>query len=362
MFSFFALAQGLNRQTNSINTLSISALMVLLIDPNIVFDVGFQLSYTAVLGILILMPILNKIWNPKNILLNPIASLIKVSFAAQIGVLPLSLYYFNQFPILFFISNLLVIPTLTLCLWIGLFIVLFAEIKILNKQLIDGFEFLIELMNKITKWISNFDIFIFKNISYDEIQMVLSYLIITLLISYLNRKTAVKVLYLCIAVLGLQLYVAFLYNTNSTQDFIVFHKMKNSIIGIRNGTTLEIQEANGKDIPSEFIKDYIAKEGIRKNSNKHMKRFYSIGGRHLLIVDEIGIFDFKTERFDWVLLRNSPKIRLEQLIKTLNPKLIIADGSNYKSSVTRWQKTCRKNSVRFHNTYEQGAFIYSIKK
>lgn len=362
MFSFFALAQGLNRQTNSINTLSISALVVLLIDPNIVFDVGFQLSYTAVLGILILMPILNKIWNPKNILLNPIASLIKVSFAAQIGVLPLSLYYFNQFPILFFISNLLVIPTLTLCLWIGLFIVLFAEIKILNKQLIDGFEFLIELMNKITKWISNFDIFIFKNISYDEIQMVLSYLIITLLISYLNRKTAVKVLYLCIAVLGLQLYVAFLYNTNSTQDFIVFHKMKNSIIGIRNGTTLEIQEANGKDIPSEFIKDYIAKEGIRKNSNKHMKRFYSIGGRHLLIVDEIGIFDFKTERFDWVLLRNSPKIHLEQLIKTLNPKLIIADGSNYKSSVTRWQKTCRKNSVRFHNTYEQGAFIYSIKK
>jgi competence protein ComEC len=336
--------------------------VVLLIDPNIVFDVGFQLSYTAVLGILILMPILNKIWNPKNILLNPIASLIKVSFAAQIGVLPLSLYYFNQFPILFFISNLLVIPTLTLCLWIGLFIVLFAEIKILNKQLIDGFEFLIELMNKITKWISNFDIFIFKNISYDEIQMVLSYLIITLLISYLNRKTAVKVLYLCIAVLGLQLYVAFLYNTNSTQDFIVFHKMKNSIIGIRNGTTLEIQEANGKDIPSEFIKDYIAKEGIRKNSNKHMKRFYSIGGRHLLIVDEIGIFDFKTERFDWVLLRNSPKIHLEQLIKTLNPKLIIADGSNYKSSVTRWQKTCRKNSVRFHNTYEQGAFIYSIKK
>jgi len=93
-----------------------------------------------------------------------------------------------------------------------------------------------------------------------------------------------------------------------------------------------------------------------------MKRFYSIGGRHLLIVDEIGIFDFKTERFDWVLLRNSPKIHLEQLIKTLNPKLIIADGSNYKSSVTRWQKTCRKNSVRFHNTYEQGAFIYSIKK
>ena len=85
--------------------------------------------------------------------------------------------------------------------------------------------------------------------------MVLSYLIITLLISYLNRKTAVKVLYLCIAVLGLQLYVAFLYKTNSTQDFIVFHKMKNSIIGIRNGTTLEIQEANGKDIPSEFIKD-----------------------------------------------------------------------------------------------------------
>ncbi|MDA8531626.1 hypothetical protein N9K44_01915 [Flavobacteriaceae bacterium] len=61
------------------------------------------------------------------------------------------------------------------------------------------------------------------------------------------------------------------------------------------------------------------------------------------------------------LIYSGPKIHLEQLIKTLNPKLIIADGSNYKSSVARWQNTCKKNSVRFHNTYEQGAFIFSIK-
>jgi competence protein ComEC len=61
-----------------------------------------------------------------------------------------------------------------------------------------------------------------------------------------------------------------------------------------------------------------------------------------MLIDLIPTYDLKSVKFDWILLRNSPKINLEKVIKILKPKLIIADGSNYKSYVKRWQKTCTK--------------------
>lgn len=84
-----------------------------------VFDVGFQFSCGAVLGILVIKPILDHFWRAKHFIIKPIITLLNVSIAAQIGILPLSLYYFYQFPGLFFLANLLIIPTLTLCLWLG---------------------------------------------------------------------------------------------------------------------------------------------------------------------------------------------------------------------------------------------------
>lgn len=71
-------------------------------------------------------------------------------------------------------------------------------------------------------------------------------------------------------------------------------------------------------------------------------------------------YDLKSVKFDWILLRNSPKINLEKVIKILKSKLIIADGSNYNSYVKRWQKTCTKKSIHFHDTFEDGAFIYDL--
>ena len=91
-----------------------------------------------------------------------------------------------------------------------------------------------------------------------------------------------------------------------------------------------------------------------------MKRSYSIGGHNLIVVDSLGNFDFKSVKFDWILLRNSPKINLEKVIKIFKPKLIIADGSNYKSYVKRWRKTCAKKSIHFHDTFKDGAFIYNL--
>lgn len=110
MFSFFVIAQASNRHTNPYNTLAASALLLLLANPMLLFQVGFQLSYLAVWGILFFYPRLLELWQPRIQLLRWIYSLIAVSLAAQIATLPLVLYYFRLMPVAGIPSSLVVVP------------------------------------------------------------------------------------------------------------------------------------------------------------------------------------------------------------------------------------------------------------
>lgn len=124
MFSFIVVGQNINRSTNIYNTLSASAFLLILFDPHIVVKVGFQLSYLAVIGIVYLHPKLYGLYNPKNWLVDKVWSITCVSCAAQLATFPLGLYYFHQFPVYFFISNLIVIPFATGILYTGILLLI----------------------------------------------------------------------------------------------------------------------------------------------------------------------------------------------------------------------------------------------
>ncbi len=137
MFTFVAYALYLNRPSNSFNILALSVLFILLfIDPNLLFQVGFQMSYAAVFAILWIYPLLQKLWYPKNRILRYLWQLLSVSIAAQLGVLPISLFYFHQFPGLFFISNLVIIPALGIILGFGILIIVLSLFNWLPEQLV----------------------------------------------------------------------------------------------------------------------------------------------------------------------------------------------------------------------------------
>ncbi len=121
MFSFVALAKSLGRRGSIYNTLAASAIGLVIYDPLIVMQVGFQLSYAAVLGIVLLQPWLFSQMTFNNRVLDKIWEITCVSVAAQLATFPLGLLYFHQFPNLFFISNLFVIPAATFALGLGIF-------------------------------------------------------------------------------------------------------------------------------------------------------------------------------------------------------------------------------------------------
>jgi competence protein ComEC len=119
MFTFLELGNGGHRKGNIYNTLAISAIILLLVRPNALFEVGFQLSYAAVAGIVYFQPKITSLITPKNWILNAIWGLFTVSVAAQLSTTPLSLYYFHQFPIYFWVTNLIVVPISGLILYLS---------------------------------------------------------------------------------------------------------------------------------------------------------------------------------------------------------------------------------------------------
>lgn len=132
MFSLYCIATNIDRKPNIYNSLSIAAFVLLVINPNNLFEVGFQLSFAAVFGIVFLQPRFSKIWPVRNRILKFFWTLFTVSVAAQIATFPLTSYYFNQFPAYFWLSNLVIIPAVFLFIVLGIGLLLFSQVPILS--------------------------------------------------------------------------------------------------------------------------------------------------------------------------------------------------------------------------------------
>jgi competence protein ComEC len=173
MFTFVALARPWKQSTNIYNTMAASAFCLLVYDPFFVMSVGFQLSYIAVFGIVFIHPHLYVLWEPRRRLWDVIWKVTSVSIAAQIATVPISLYYFHQFPNYFLFANLLVIPASFVVLVAGLAVLPFAIVPFLAKAVGFLLEWTIDIMNSIVMFIGSLAFSGVKNIYIDGTQAVL---------------------------------------------------------------------------------------------------------------------------------------------------------------------------------------------
>ena len=139
----------------------------------------------------------------------------------------------------------------------------------------------------------------------------------------------------------------------------MFHKSRYSLLGntINNKTLVANDFDSIIKSKNKIIKDYVVGNHIKTVEEQPISKIYQLNDKYLLIVDSLGIYNIKSLKPDFILLRQSPKISLNRLIDSLNPKQIIADGSNYKSYVERWERICKKRKLPFHQTSKKGAFI-----
>ncbi len=358
MFSIFAVAINMKRPTNVYNTLAFSAFVLLLFKPLFIFDVGFQLSYLAVLAIVSFEPMLSSLWKPKLKPINFFWRTFTVTIAAQLGILPLSIFYFHQFPGLFFVSNLVVIPCLGFILATGILTILLAAINLLPDFLVSFLGSIISSLNNFIAWVANQEQYLFKYLSFDTIDVLFSYLIIVGFYWSFKTRSFRALSSTLIFILGFQTW--FLVKKHTTNDaFIVFHKSRFSAIAQHKNDTLHLYHNLKRDtiLNEYFVENYKVGSAVEFIKEYSLPDFFISDKERVLVIDSLGVYETKSFKPSTILLRNSPKINLDRLIDSIHPKLIISDGSNYKSYQKRWKATCLKRKIPFHSTSEKGAYI-----
>lgn len=359
MFSVISIAMHLKRRTNIYNTLVISAFVILLFKPTFLFAVGFQMSYLAVLGIVSVQPIIYSLWKPKYWLINKPWEIFTVTLAAQAGVVPISLYYFHQFPGLFFISNLVVIPFLGLILGFGLLVIALALFNALPDFVVIVYSYIIDSLNGFIAWVAQFEDFLFRDIPFTLLQVMVYYMLIVALIQVYKFRNFKWIAISLIAIIGLQ--SVYFYNNYKTQynAYVIFNKSRYSMIGLKANKKLTVyHNLDSGNLKSDYaIKNYKVGESLDIINSDSLQSVYQYKDKLILAIDSLSIYKGITFKPNYILLRNSPRLNLSRVIDSLKPQLIIADASNYKSYLKRWKATCEHKKIPFHQTNEKGAFI-----
>jgi competence protein ComEC len=361
MFSFIQTAYIINRDSNIYNTLFASALIMMIFNPAIVFEVGFQLSYMAVLGIVSFFPILSKGLSKWNYPWKYIGDLFLVSLSAQLGILPLSLYYFHQFPVFFLLANLIVIPLLTVILILGFSLIITGAIGIKLSVLWNLWNFLLHFLLQVNKQIAHLDYSLIAHISFDIFKLLLLYLIIFSLYKIIKSKNkAIPAILMLSLVVIFQIYILSNKWTGKEKSNLYFlHDYKRAVVALSKGEDIYLYTNDS------MINPYLLKNFKQKYSDVHTEKmpFYlSFFGQNILNVDSLGIWNLKNIKPDIICLYQSPKINLDKVVEELQPKQIISLTSNYPSLIKKWKKTCDKHHIQFTDIHQNGAYILNKNK
>ncbi|AZI23559.1 ComEC family competence protein [Chryseobacterium taklimakanense] len=155
----------LQRKSDLLHALALAGFMILIFDTNQIYDVGFQLSFLAVLGIYWLnQPILKYLPKPKNNFQNFLVNIPSVSLSAQLATLPLVIYYFHQYSLVSILANLIIIPFSEIIIISSLVMTVLLVFKIDFSLFNLVYDFMVNTLLSAIKWFANLDFAFFKNI------------------------------------------------------------------------------------------------------------------------------------------------------------------------------------------------------
>ena len=378
MFSFIIIADATRRQTNIYNTIAASAFFLLLYDPLLLLSVGFQLSYLAVLGIVYLQPKIYSWFTPSSKWLRWLWGLTAVSIAAQLATFPLGLYYFQQFPVYFWLSNILVIPAAYVILSLGLlsFLVSFVMPSfILYPTWL--LEKSIQFVNKGVKGIEQLPTSVLKNIYFSPTETIALYfaIVFLLMLFYYRRFRFAWMLSVCLLFIAASRSLH-IYRMNQHSSITFYHVPKESRMDFNRGRhVLHL----GNDDPkamyhvaanhvyraalTEFIADSTAFEKVAMRDWHNLKLLVWQGKKIAMVREKFDRSLKFTEplEVDLVVVCNNAVYQVEDLDTYFSYQQLIIDSSNSYYRASKLAQEAEQRKIAYHCVPLQGAFEYQIE-
>ncbi len=389
MFTFITFGHASKRYVHIINSLAVSALVLLLIDPLMINSIGFQLSYLAILGIVFVNKPIADLWNPSNKILRYFWQLAAVSVSAQVATAPLSMFYFHQFPLYFIPANLIAIPVSFLAIYSGLAVLVTSFVPVISNFFGLITNSLLFALNYCMQHIEQLPFSVQKITSVFSIEMLLIYLTITAIVMlfYLRRK---QLVYISLAMM-LLLSVSFTsteMNRLKQQEIIFYSAGKSSatgfICGRRQTLLADSVLINDKKANQFQLDGTKSKYGISHTQvialdtlvqkftrlSQETIPFRTLGNHFLFHNKRIAVIDSlpkyygncKKLKLDYLVIRNNPKIRIDDLTKFYQPELILFDGSNLQYKTGRWMEECKKAGLKAYCIKDSGAYVVKLQE
>jgi len=373
MFSCLVLGNSLSRKSPAINSLAVSAFMLLWYNPFWLWDAGFQLSYAAVLSILLFnQPVYNWFYI-KNKTLDAAWKLNAVTLSAQILTLPLTIYLFHQFPVSFLFSNFIAVPLSSLLLLgeIGLCILaIHAPLAILTGKAIAAG---IRLMNAWIERVEQLPFSVWEGLQLSTTQAFwLSGVFLTG--SYWLMEKSKKAFYTSLFFLLLFSVERFhsFRSSGNQQKIIVYHVPRLQAIDFIQGrrfyftgdsSLLQNQLARNFHLnPSRVL--HRVSEASRPNGLLHYAYYYRFAGKNIMCLDTAISYTAPADSIrpviDLLVLSGNPKLYLKRLASVLDIRQLVIDGSVPGRKAGFWKKDADSLHIPVHDTGEKGAFVMRL--
>ncbi len=334
MFLLYAFSLALNRRTTAFNIVFLSALILLIYNYNLLFDIGFQLSYLAVLGILYFYKFFRVFIEKQNYLKRFILSLALVSISAQLSVGLLSAYYFHSFPISFLWSNIVILPIITILLYCSLayllLIVLGFQFQFINGLLDALVGCLLHVLSLLEKYsFSAIEVFI------AQVDLYYYYgLIIVFCGVFLEKEFKfLKILYVYILIgcIGFTFFSESLVNElfiNASKQGLVISVSTNNEQVIITDNTESVTYLLGDYTLRNSIDcvDTIALDGEFQNAfSKLESRIVQCFDKNLLVLSDENINEDKRMSIDVLLMRDH-RVDVQRIKRVFSPKEVLIDA------------------------------------
>ena len=381
MFSILALADVFGRQPFSLNTLAVTAWLMLLCNPAGLFDVGFQLSFLAVASILLIQRPVYRLFAVRNRVGKSVWGLMSVSIAAQIGTAPLVMFYFSRFSVHFLLTNLLVIPLITIILYAAIFMLLLTPFPWLQIWAVVGVRKLLEGLNLFVRWVEQLPCSSVDGIWLYQLEVCGIYVFLFGAVCYCLHRRLRNLLFCLLSVLLLSIYHVTMVWIDRPQRGLAFYN-------VRGCPAVHCIESSG-DSWISYADTLPNKKSLERLTAHYRKR------RHLLPPTEI-TSDCRTDVFSrqrqlvsfhgcnicivndnhWQTLRNkstTPTLyidylylckgydgRLKELTKFFLPGCIIFDASLSEYRRDCFKEECKEYGLRFISLSEEGSVRFLL--
>jgi competence protein ComEC len=371
MFTCIVLGETLSKKTSIYNTLAVSAFILLCYNPFWLWDVGFQLSYAAVLSIVIFMKPIYNLFYIKNKTLDFIWKLNAVSLAAQLLTTPLSIYHFHQFPNFFLLTNFVAVPLSSIIVLGEIFLSAISFIPFLASIIGKVLSWLIWLMNSYIERIEGLPYSLWDGLQINILQTIFLILAVAGFGYWFLEKKRAGVW------LGLASFLFFsglrsfsFYQSDHQQKLIVYNVPNHQAIDLLNGRNYFFV-GDSDLVANEFVRNFHIKPSRilhrveptdQLNDFTRQGNFLQWRQKHILLInDDMSVEPLTTQAdIDLLVISKNPKLYLSTLFKTYNVRQVVFDGSAPAWKIKYWEKDCDSCHIPYFNVSEKGAFVMNL--